>query len=251
MKLSGKTALITGGSTGIGREIARLYAKEGASLCINYHNHAADAEKLKEELESSYDAKVILCQGDVSDEETVRDMVNITLNTFGSLDILVCSAGINHQVSVEEMTSADWDRMITCNLRSIFLCCHYALAPMLKQGFGRIINVTSQLGQIGGINSAHYSAAKAAIIGFTKSLAREVSKRGVTANCIAPGPVATPFFFNGCTPKWREEKLASLPLGRFGEAEEVAPSALLLAAEPDGNLFTGQTLGPNSGDVML
>ncbi len=251
MKLTGRIALITGGSTGIGREIARIYAKEGANLCINYHNHIEDAENLKEELEKKYNTRVILYRGDVSQEETVKNMVNTTLDTFGKLDILVCSAGINHQVSVEDMSSEDWDRMIACNLRSIFLCCHYALVPMLRQGFGRIINVTSQLGQIGGINSAHYSAAKAGIIGFTKSLAREVSKHGVTANCIAPGPVATPFFYNGCTQEWRDEKLASLPLGRFGEAEEVAPCALLLAAEPDGNLFTGQTLGPNSGDVML
>ena len=251
MKLSGRTALITGGATGIGREIARLYAKEGASLCINYHNSVSDAENLEKELKEKYNANVILYKGDVTNEETVKDMVQVTLDTFRKLDILVCSAGINHQVSVADMTSADWDRMIACNLRSIFLCDHYVLQPMLKQGFGRIINITSQIGQIGGVDSAHYSAAKAGIIGFTKSLAREVSKYGITANCIAPGPIATPFFFNGTSEKWREDKLASLPLGRFGEAEEVAPSALLLAAEPDGNLFTGQTLGPNSGDVML
>lgn len=251
MKLSGKTALITGGATGIGREIARLFAKEGASLCINYHRNLNAAEDLKKELESEYSADVILYQGDVSDEATVKNMVDAVLVHFGHLDILVCSAGINYQVSVKNMTSEEWDRMIACNLRSIFLCCHYSLIPMLEQKHGRIINITSQLGQIGGIDSAHYSAAKAGIIGFTKSLAREVSKDGVTANCIAPGPIATPFFFNGTTPQWQKEKLASLPLGRFGEASEVAPSALLLASDPDGNLYTGQTLGPNSGDVML
>lgn len=251
MKLSQKTAVITGGSTGIGREIAMLFAKEGAALCINYLDTPKEALDLKNELEQKYSVPVITCQADLTEEDEVRHLVSTALDAFGHLDILVCSAGINHQVSVKDMTADDWDRMIACNLRSVFLCCHHCLGPMLEQGFGRIINITSQLGQIGGINSAHYSAAKAGIIGFTKSLAREVSGQGVTANCIAPGPIATPFFYNGCTPGWRQEKLASLPLGRFGEAYEVAPTALLLASEPDGNLYTGQTLGPNSGDVML
>lgn len=251
MKLFQKTALITGGSTGIGREIAILFAKEGAALCINYLDTPQEAQDLKNELEHTYSVPVITYKADLTKELEVRQMVSSTLDTFGHLDILVCSAGINHQASVKDMTADDWDRMIECNLRSVFLCCHYCLFPMLEQEYGRIINITSQLGQIGGINSAHYSAAKAGIIGFTKSLAREVSRQGITANCIAPGPVTTPFFYNGCTPEWRQEKLISLPLGRFGEAYEVAPTALLLASDPDGNLYTGQTLGPNSGDVML
>ena len=251
MKLEGKTALITGGSTGIGREIVRLFSKEGAQVGVNYLNTDEEASSLKAELDSARPGQAELFQADVTKEDEVQEMIRKFTERFGHLDILVCSAGINHQVSVEHMEPAQWDRMIACNLRSVYLCCHYVLPHMLSQGFGRIINITSQLGQIGGVDSAHYSAAKAGIIGFTKSLAREVSTRGVNANCIAPGPIKTPFFYEGCTPKWQADKLASLPLGRFGEPWEVAPAALFLASDPDGNLFTGQTLGPNSGDVML
>ena len=251
MKLQGKTALITGGSTGIGREIVRLFSKEGAQVGINYLDTEQQALQLKDELDQSHPRQTELFQADVTDTSQVRKMIQTFIGRFGRLDLLVCSAGINHQVSVENMEPEQRDRMITCNLRSVYLCCHYALPHMLKQKFGRIINITSQLGQIGGIDSAHYSAAKAGFIGFTKTLAREVSNQGINANCIAPGPIKTPFFYEGCTPQWQADKLASLPLGRFGEPWEVAPAALFLASDPDGNLFTGQTLGPNSGDVML
>ena len=251
MKLFGKTALITGGTTGIGREIARIFAREGANLCLNYLNNTTEAETFRNELIKTYNVKVFTYSANVTIEADVQDLVTATLNQFGRLDILVCCAGINHQISMQNMTFKDWELMISANLTSVFLCNHYALSPMLEQKYGRIINITSQLGQIGGINSAHYSAAKAGVIGLTKSLAREVGTCGITANCIAPGPITTPFFFQGCSEEWRQEKLASLPLGRFGCADEVAPTALLLASDPDGNLYTGQTLGPNSGDVML
>ena len=250
MKLKGKTALITGGASGIGAEIVRLFAKEGADIAINYHSRASQAELLAEECRK-YGGRIITVKADVSEPEPVQAMVEEVLKAFGKIDILVCSTGINRQSRFIDMAVDDWDEMVKVSLRGVFLCDRFVLPHMLKRGSGRIINVTSQLGQIGGVNCAHYCAAKAGIIGLTKSLAREVGHTGITVNCIAPGPIETDFFFNGTTEEWRAEKLASLPLGRFGLAREVAPAALLLASDPDGNIFTGQTLGPNSGDVML
>lgn len=250
MKLKGKTALITGGASGIGAEIVRLFAKEGADIAINYHSRASQAELLAEECRK-YGGRIITVKADVSEPEPVQAMVEEVLKAFGKIDILVCSTGINRQSRFIDMSVDDWDEMVKVSLRGVFLCDRFVLPHMLERGSGRIINVTSQLGQIGGVNCAHYCAAKAGIIGLTKSLAREVGHTGITVNCIAPGPIETDFFFNGTTEEWRAEKLASLPLGRFGLAREVAPAALLLASDPDGNIFTGQTLGPNSGDVML
>lgn len=250
MKLKGKTALITGGASGIGAEIVRLFAKEGADIAINYHSRASQAELLAEECRK-YGGRIITVKADVSEPEPVQAMVEEVLKAFGKVDILVCSTGINRQSRFIDMAVDDWDEMVKVSLRGVFLCDRFVLPHMLERGSGRIINVTSQLGQIGGVNCAHYCAAKAGIIGLTKSLAREVGHTGITVNCIAPGPIETDFFFNGTTEEWRAEKLASLPLGRFGLAREVAPAALLLASDPDGNIFTGQTLGPNSGDVML
>ena len=148
------------------------------------------------------------------------------------------------------MTMQEFDRMINIDLRSVCLLNKLVLPQMLERGWGRIINVTSQLGQKGGMNTAAYSAAKAGVIAFTKSLAQEVGKKGVNCNCIAPGPVDTDMF-NSNPPEWIENKLGELPLGRMGRCEEVAPTAVLLAADPDGNIYLGQTLGPNCGDVML
>lgn len=250
MKLKGKTALITGAASGIGAEIVKLYAKEGADIAINYHSRKNQAEKLAEECRT-YGGNIITVQADVSEPMPVKAMVDEVISKLGKIDILVCSTGINRQSPFVDMTVEDWDEMVKVSLRGVFLCNRFVLPHMLEYGSGRIINVTSQLGQIGGVNCAHYCAAKAGIIGLTKSLAREVGKTGITVNCIAPGPIETDFFFNGTTEAWRAEKLASLPMGRFGRAEEVAPAALLLASDPDGNIFTGQTLGPNSGDVML
>lgn len=250
MKLKGKTALITGGASGIGAEIVRLFAKEGADIAINYHSRASQAELLAEECRKG-GGRIITVKADVSEPEPVQAMVEEVLKAFGKVDILVCSTGINRQSRFIDMAVDDWDEMVKVSLRGVFLCDRFVLPHMLERGSERIINVTSQLGQIGGVNCAHYCAAKAGIIGLTKSLAREVGHTGITVNCIAPGPIETDFFFNGTTEEWRAEKLASLPLGRFGLAREVAPAALLLASDPDGNIFTGQTLGPNSGDVML
>lgn len=249
MKLKGKTALVTGGASGIGEAIVRLFAQEGADVAINYHNRKDEAEALAEECRQ-YGGKIITVQADVAEQEPVEKMVDTVLDQLGKIDILVCSTGISHGSDLAEMEVEDWDRMVKVSLRGVFLCDRFVLPHMIEQGSGRIINITSQMGQIGAAGCAHYCASKAGIIALTKSIAREVGKYGITANCIAPGPIETGFIAP-LSQEWRDEKLASLPLPRFGLPEEVAPAALLLAADPDGNIFTGQTLGPNSGDVML
>ncbi len=250
MKLQGKTALITGAATGIGRAIAIAYAKEGANIVLNHFNTNEEAEDLRRLLEKEYDVKAEVVQADVSDEAQVKSLVKATIEKFGKIDILVNSAGILTQYPIGELKTEEWDRMIAINLRGPFLCIKETLPYMMGQKSGRIINIASQLGQIGGVELAHYCASKAGVIGMTKSIAREVGQYGITANCIAPGPIETTII-RDLDSKWKEQKAKELAIPRFGLPEEVAPAAVLLASDPGGNLFTGQTLGPNSGDVML
>ena len=167
----------------------------------------------------------------------------------GRIDILVNSAGILSEASVLEMTPKMWNQTLAVDLTGVFFVCRHVLPGMVERRWGRIINIASQLGIKGAPSMSHYVAAKAGVIGFTKSLALEVAQHNVLVNAIAPGPVETAMV-EGVTDEWKKTKMRELPLGRFGLVEEVAPSALLLASDPGGNLFVGQTLGPNSGDVM-
>jgi 3-oxoacyl-[acyl-carrier protein] reductase len=248
-KLEGRTAVITGASRGIGREITRLFAESGADVCINYLRAREAAESLAEECRA-YGRRAMVVQADVSQVESARQLIESATREFGKIDILVNNAGVLTQALVRDMTVETWDAMIASDLRSVFLCTRFALPGMIERRYGRIINVASQLGQKGAVELAHYSAAKAGVVGFTKALAREVGEFGITANCLAPGPIDTDMVA-GISESWKDMKRKELPIPRFGTVEEVAPAALLLAAEPDGNIFTGQTLGPNSGDVML
>jgi 3-oxoacyl-[acyl-carrier protein] reductase len=186
---------------------------------------------------------------DVSQEADVAAMTSAVLGHFGRVDILVNNAGIFTQSLLADMSVADWDQVLGVNLRGTFLCTRMLIGQMLERGSGRIINIASQLGQIGGVEAVHYSASKAGVIGLTKALAREVSAAGVLVNAIAPGPISTPLL-DGETEEWRSAKLAELPMGRFGTVAEVTPTAVLLASD-DGAYYAGQTLGPNGGDVML
>ena len=247
MKLEGKTALVTGAGRGIGREIALAFAREGASLGVNDLTEDGLAETVGDV--EGMGREALALPADVSFEDGARNMVESFVERFGRVDILVNNAGVFDESPVNSMPVETWDRMIRINLRSVFLCTRFVLPHMMRDRSGRIINVSSQLAIKGGSDLAHYCAAKAGILGFTKSLALEVAPHNITVNSLAPGPIET-LLTSGSDPARTEALLTRLPLGRYGQPHEVAPTAVLLASDPDGNLYTGQTLGPNSGDVM-
>lgn len=245
--LAGRRAVVTGAASGIGAAIAKAYALAGASLILADRNGDALQGVVDACRELGADAHG--CVADVGTRAGAQAGVDACLATFGGIDILVNNAGMLTQARCVDLTQAMWDDMLRVDLTSVFIASQRALPAMLAQRWGRIINVASQLGIKGGAELTHYAAAKAGVIGFTKSLALEVAKDNVLVNAIAPGPITTTLI-NDLSEAWKTAKAKELPLGRFGLAEEVAPIAVLLASEPGGNLFVGQTLGPNSGDVM-
>jgi 3-oxoacyl-[acyl-carrier protein] reductase len=247
-KLDGRVAVITGAASGIGAGIAVAFAREGADIVVADLADPTAAAPVLEAVEA-LGRRALFVSTDVSSEESVGHLASRAIEVFPAIDILVNNAGIFTESLVETMSVEAWDSVVGTNLRGTFLCTRAFLPAMLERGDGRIINIASQLGQIGGTSVAHYAASKAGIIGLTKSLAREVSHRGVLVNAIAPGPIETPLL-DSETEEWRSGKLAELPIRRFGTVDEVTPTAVLLASA-DGSYYVGQTLGPNGGDVML
>ena len=247
-KLRDKVAIVTGGARGIGGAIAVAFAAEGADVVIADRLGEDIAAPVVSQIEVA-GRKALFVSADVSDEEQVRAMVDRAYEEFGDVDILVNNAGVVSQQFFHELSVAEFDRVLGINLRGVFLCIRFVLPHMLERGSGSVINVASQLGQIGGTEMVHYSASKAGVIGLTKALAREVSTKGIRVNAIAPGPILTDMMAEE-TEEWAAQKLSELPIGRFGEAYEVAPTAVFLASD-DSSYFVGQTLCPNGGDVML
>jgi 3-oxoacyl-[acyl-carrier protein] reductase len=241
--LSGRVALVVGGASGIGRAIAEAYIQQGARTVI------AD---LDGDRASSVARDIGASQGtpvDVRDAASVADVVASSQAEVGPIDVLVNAAGILTESPLIEMSARQWQDTIDVDLTGVFTCCRAVVPGMVERRWGRVINIASQLGIKGGRNLTHYSAAKAGVLGLTKALALEVAPHGVLVNAIAPGPITTPMV-EGISEEWKASKQAELPLGRFGVPAEVAPTAVLLASDPGGNLYVGQTLGPNSGDVM-
>lgn len=224
--LAGRRVLVVGGGSGIGAAIAQAFRAEDSAVV------AADLR--------GADLSV-----DVTDESSVAAMAEAA----GLVDVLVNSAGILTQSPMTQMSLAQWQETIDVDLTGVFLVCRHVVPGMVERGWGRVINVASQLALKGGVGLTHYSAAKAGVLGLTKALALEVAPAGVLVNALAPGPIETPLV-EGITEDWKVAKRSELPLGRFGIPDEVAPTAVLLASDPGGNLYVGQTLGPNSGDVM-
>jgi len=245
--LAQHVAVVTGAGSGIGRAIATRLAREGAAVVFADRDPATADAAVGALGAGGGRARAV--QADVSSPEDVERLFAASERDLGPCSLLVNNAGIVHQARFETLALADWDRMIAVHLRGTFLCARRAINPMLAAGDGVIVNVASQLGQIGGIELCHYSAAKAGIIGLTKALAREVSARGVRVNAVAPGPINTELV-RRLSPDWRAAKAAELPLRHFGEPEDVADTVAFLAS-PAARLYVGQTLGPNSGDVML
>ncbi|WP_430441929.1 SDR family NAD(P)-dependent oxidoreductase [Shinella sp.] len=240
-------ALVTGAGSGIGRAIAIKLAADGYAVTVNDLS-LERAEAVVGEIRTA-GGRAVAVVGDVSGEADVALIHLAAVAAHGDVTLLVNNAGIVHQALFENLDVGDFDRMFAVHVRGTFLMTKAVLPAMLAAGTGVIVNVASQLGQIGGVELVHYSGAKAAIIGMTKALAREISARGVRVNAVAPGPINTPLVMD-LSEDWRAAKRAGLPLGRFGEPEEVAETVAFLAS-PAASLFVGQTLGPNSGDVML
>ena len=224
--LDGRRAVVTGAGSGIGEAIALAYAQAGAQLLLADID-AARADSVARRCRAlGAQAETVI--GDVGDESTAHRIIDRCVQAFGGIDILVNNAGMLTQSRCADMSTAMWDEMLRVDLRSVFLCARRAVPHMQAQRWGRIINIASQLGIKGGVELSHYAAAKAGVIGFTKSLALEVAPDNVLVNAIAPGPIATPLV-DGISADWKRAKEASLPLGRFGRADEVAPTAVLLA----------------------
>lgn len=240
-------ALVTGAGSGIGAAIALRLAADGHAVAVNDLSLAAAEATVAQIAAAGGSARAYAA--DVSDEAAVGAMVAAVTADLGAPEILVNNAGFGHQAPFLEITPAQFDRMFAVHVRGTYLCTRACLPAMIDRGAGIIVNVASQLGQIGGVELVHYAGAKAAIIGMTKSLAREVSARGVRVNAVAPGPINTPLV-EALSEDWKTAKRAELPLGRFGETAEVGGVVSFLCS-PDAALFVGQTLGPNSGDVML
>jgi 3-oxoacyl-[acyl-carrier protein] reductase len=242
-----KTAIVTGSGSGIGRATALRLASDGYGVTVN-DIIPEQAESVAAEIRRK-GGEAVAAGGDVSHEDDVASVVAVCRKAFGDPTHLISNAGHVHQAPFTELTVSDFDRMIAVHVRGAFLMTRAVLPAMLARKTGAIVYTASQLGQIGGVELAHYSAAKAAIIGLAKSLAREVSAQGVRVNVVAPGPINTPLV-KGLSLEWRKAKAAELPLGRFGEPEEVAAAIAFLCSD-EASLFVGQTIGPNSGDVML
>ena len=247
MLLDGKVAVVTGASRGIGRAIALRLASEGAKVAINYAGNKMAAEEVKAAVEK-VGGEAILVQTDVSDGLSVNKMISTVVETFGSIDILVNNAGITRDSLLLRMKEEDFDAVLNTNLKGIFLCTKTVVKLMAKKRSGRIINMASVVGLTGNTGQANYAAAKAGVIGFTKSAAKEFSSRGITVNAVAPGFIDTDMTV-GLSDKAKEMILASIPLGRMGSPDDVAEAVLFLASDRAAYI-TGQVLNVDGGMVM-
>jgi 3-oxoacyl-[acyl-carrier protein] reductase len=245
--LTGKTAIVTGGSRGIGSAIALELAKNGANVVVNYAGSEARAQAVVDEI-LALGVKAIKFQADVANEVQVKEMVQTTIDTFGSIDILVNNAGITRDNLLMRMKESEFDQVINTNLKGVFICTKAVTRQMMKQRSGRIINVASIVGVSGNPGQANYVAAKAGVIGLTKTTAKELASRNIVVNAVAPGFISTDM-----TDELSEEQKAGMlgliPLARFGQPEDVAKVIRFLASD-DASYITGQTIHIDGGMVM-
>ena len=247
MLLDGKVALVTGASRGIGRAIALKLASEGAKVAINYAGNTAKAEAVKAEIEAA-GGEAMLVQADVSDAAQVDAMVKTVAEAFGTIDILVNNAGITRDGLLMRMKEEDFDAVLNTNLKGVFHCTKAVSRLMMKKRYGRIVNMASVVGLMGNAGQTNYAAAKAGVMGFSKSAARELASRGITVNTVAPGCINTDM--TAVLPdKVKEGMLQSIPLQRIGETEDVANAVLFLASDLAAYI-TGQNVDVDGGMVM-
>ncbi|CAH1191257.1 3-oxoacyl-[acyl-carrier-protein] reductase FabG [Paenibacillus auburnensis] len=245
--LRGQTALVTGGSRGIGRSIALALAEHGVKVAVNYSGSEAAAQETVSRI-AELGSEGIALQGNVGNSEQAENLVKEVINTWGKIDILVNNAGITRDNLIMRMKEEEFDQVIETNLKGVFNCLKAATRPMMKQRYGRIINISSVVGVTGNPGQVNYTAAKAGVIGMTKSAARELSSRGITVNCIAPGFIDTDMT-RELSDEVRSELIKGIPLAKLGRAEDIANAAVFLASE-GAAYMTGQTLHVDGGMYM-
>ncbi|UIE40087.1 3-oxoacyl-[acyl-carrier-protein] reductase [Leptodesmis sichuanensis] len=244
-RLKDKVAIVTGASRGIGRATALALASEGANVVVNYASSQEAANQVVAEI-TAMGSQAIALPADVSQADQVDSLVNAVMEKWGRIDVLVNNAGITRDTLLLRMKLEEWQAVIDLNLTGVFLCTRAVSKIMLKQRSGRMINITSVAGQMGNPGQANYSAAKAGVIGFTKTVAKELASRGITVNAVAPGFIATDM----TSDLNAEEILKFIPLNRYGQPEEVAGMIRFLAADPAAAYITGQVMNVDGGMVM-
>jgi len=254
MRLAGKSALITGASRGIGRAIALRFAQEGCDVALNHvaesgRDNAAEAAEVAHEVEvEALGRRAVCLEADVTDAAAVQGMVEQAVAALGKLDILVNNAGITRDRTLRKLSPEDWEAVLRVNLTGAFNCCQAVLPHMLEQGGGRIVSMASVVGLTGNFGQTNYAASKAGLIGFSKSLAREVARKGITVNCVAPGFIDTEMT-QAIPEDVKTGILAQIPLGRMGTAEDVANAALFLSSD-EASYITGHVISVNGGMSM-
>lgn len=246
-QLAGQAAIVTGAARGIGRAIAVALAREGAAVVVNYREQAEAAVGVVRTIRE-LGADAVAVRADVTDPAAARSLVASAIDRWGRLDILVNNAGVAMYRLLLDMSVDEWDAVMAVHLRGAFNCSQAALPHMIRAGRGRIINISSVWGQVGAANEVAYSTAKAGLIGFTRALAKEVSRAGITVNAVAPGAIETDMLA-GLSGEELAELADSIPLGRLGRPEEVAAAVVYLAS-PAAAYLTGQVISPNGGMAM-
>ncbi|QOV10786.1 3-oxoacyl-[acyl-carrier-protein] reductase [Viridibacillus arvi] len=246
-KLEGKTAVVTGASRGIGRAIALILAEQGARVVVNYSGSQSKAEEVVAEITEN-GGEAIAVQANVADADEVTALMKAATDTFGSLDILVNNAGITRDNLLMRMKEQDWDDVMNTNLKGVFLCTKAVSRQMMKQRAGRIINVASIVGVSGNAGQANYVAAKAGVIGLTKTTAKELAARNIYVNAVAPGFIATEMT-DELPAEVKNQMLGQIPLAKLGDPKDVAKVVLFLASD-DASYITGQTIHVDGGMVM-
>jgi len=244
--LKDKVAIVTGSSRGLGRAIARDFAEHGAKVALNYYQSREPAEELAKEIKKA-GGECIVVQAGVAHPDECQALIEAAVKEFGGLDILVNNAGVNRDRTIRRMTVEEWREVLATDLDSVFYCTYAAVPHMIERGGGRIVNMASIVGQMGNLGQSNYAAAKAGIIGFSKSAAQELARFNITVNALCPGFIETDMVTN-LADDVKAALIAKIPLGRFGKPEEVASFVRYLCTE--GDWITGQQFNPNGGQYM-
>ena len=244
--LDGQVAVVTGASRGIGRACALELARHGAQVVVNYVANADAAEETRDAIHE-LGGTVVLVKADISDADSASDLIETAVEELGKVDILVNNAGINRDRTLSRLSVEEWDEVIATNLSGMFYCTRAAVPHMREANYGRIINMSSIIGQMGNVGQANYSAAKAGMIAFTKTAAKELARNNITVNAVCPGFVSTDMV-NALNDEIQDNIKSQIPLGRFAEPEEIAALVRFLCTE--GGFFTGAQLSPNGGQYM-